>query len=468
MAIKLTFLGAARTVTGSKYLLETGQQRILIDCGMFQERDYRDRNWAGCPVPPESISAMVLTHAHLDHCGLIPKMVKDGFGGPIFTTAATAEIAQIVMNDSGKIQEEDVKYKEKRHKKEGRKGPHPYIPLYTKEDAESVESMFRPVKFSEDVEIAPGVTARFTEAGHILGAASVLLTVEDEGIRRRIQFSGDVGRWGVPIVRDPAEIGECDYIVTESTYGDKLHRDDEGVPEQLQKIFLETLDAGGNLCIPSFAVERSQDLLYYIGRLRMESKLPPLLVFLDSPMAVRVTDVFRKHANLFDDAARKLIEESWRFSDFPGLTLVRSVEQSKAINRIKGTAIIIAGSGMCTGGRIKHHIKANIGRPESTLLFVGYQAQGTMGRHLIGKPEKVRIHGSEHTVRCRIEQVHGLSGHGDRKDLLRWMTVPGPAPKRVFVTHGEPKVAEAYAATIRQERGWEASVPDYEDTVILD
>ncbi len=421
MAVSISFLGAARNVTGSRYLVQTSGKRILIDCGFYQERQFQDRNWDPFPVPANSIDAVLLTHAHLDHCGLIPKLVKEGFDGPIYCTPATAEIARIIMLDSAKIQQEDAEYKKKRHRREGREGKHPEEPLYKVADAEAAIPLLTHVGYEDPVDIVDGVTASYHEAGHILGSCMIYLTVEDEGEKKTILFSGDIGRKDRAILRNPETFEQADYVVIESTYGDRTHETSVDINDQLEKIVTETIAAGGNLIIPSFAVERAQELLYHFNELRIAKRIPQFMVAVDSPMAIRVTEVFKKHPELFDEETMELLRDGKHPCDFPGLTMTRSADESKALNRIRGTIAIIAGSGMCTGGRIKHHLANNIEREECTLLFVGYQAAGTLGRHITEGAETVRIHGQEKQVLARVARINGFSGHADQEGLLEWI-----------------------------------------------
>lgn len=465
---KLTFFGAAQNVTGSCYLLESNGTRILVDCGLYQERDFTHRNWDPFPVDPAGIHAMVLTHAHLDHCGRIPRLVQQGFAGSIFCTSATAEIASIVMRDAGKIQEEDMAYKKRRHAKEGRTSPHPYEPLYTKADAEEAEKLLKSVSFEHEVEVVAGITATFIEAGHILGAASVRMRVHENGSDRTILFSGDIGRNDMPILRDPQPVGRADYALLESTYGNRIHERNDDIPDRLAAVVNAALAAGGNVVIPSFAVERTQDVIYHLYNLLKAGKIPQVPIFVDSPMAIRVTDVFMKHPELLDEEAKAIHDAGKSIADYPGLKLTRSVEESKAINRMPGTSIIIAGSGMCTGGRVKHHLVSNIMRPESTVLFVGYQAVGTLGRHVVDGAEEVRILGGDYAVRAKIVKMGGFSGHADQRELLAWMgAVEGP-PQQVFITHGELDAARTLAGLVRDELGLPATVPAYQDSVVLE
>ncbi len=467
MKFKLSFLGASQNVTGSRYMVEANGKRLLVDCGLYQERDLRGRNWESFPIAPQSIDAVLLTHAHLDHCGLLPKLVKEGFNGKIFCTEATAEIAQIVLLDSAHLQEEDAEYKRKRHQREGRTGPYPEVPLYTAKDAEAVTPLFSTVKYEQPLQLGDGLEATYHDAGHILGASSILLKIKGNGEGRRVLFSGDVGRWDKPILQDPIPVDQADYVVVESTYGDRLHTDEASVDDELAKVIQETRKAGGNIVIPSFAVERAQEVLYYLNELLIANRIPHLPVFIDSPMAISVTEVFEHHPELFDEEMMKLILQRKSPFDFPGLTMTRSVKESKLINEIKGSSIIIAGSGMCTGGRIKHHLVHNISRPESTILFVGYQAVGTLGRHIVDGTKEVRILGQMHPVRAMVTQIHGFSAHADRDDLLRWLSDLQESPRHVFVTHGEPEAAQHFASLLREKKGWETSVPRYGKAVIL-
>ncbi len=467
MGIKLNFFGAAQNVTGSCYLVEAGGSRILVDCGLYQERGLKERNWEAFPVPPATLNAVLLTHAHLDHCGRLPKLVKDGFKGKIYCTPATAEIAQIIMKDSAFLQEEDIKHKKARHEKQGKDSPFPYEPLYTVADVEKTVPLLTPVDYKIPVSICAGMTASFREAGHIFGSTSIKLTIEQDGASRSILFSGDVGRRNIPIINDPDPFESADYVCIESTYGDRIHGDVKNIPGELARIINETTKAGGNIVIPSFAVERTQELLYHLNALLRENRIPHLFTFVDSPMAISVTEIFKKHPELFDEDTRDLLRRGIHPCELPGLTMSRTVDQSKAINHIKGTAIIIAGSGMCTGGRIKHHLKNNISRPESTILFVGYQAVGTLGRVIQDQPTEVRIFGEMKPLRARIEKISGFSAHADRDELFQWISFLKKPPRRVFITHGEPEAANAFQKFLTEKTGWDCVVPAYRQEVVL-
>jgi metallo-beta-lactamase family protein len=468
MNIKLTFLGAAQNVTGSQYLVQSDTTSFLVDCGLYQERELTGRNWGPFLFPPERLGAVLLTHAHLDHCGLLPKLAREGFNQAIYCTGATAEITEIMLLDSGRIQEEDADFKRRRHQKENRKGPYPEVPLYTRDDAEAVYPLFSPVKYGQTVQIGDGVEATFYDAGHVLGSSMVRLKIEQNGEARIILFSGDVGRRNKPILNDPTFFEEADYVIVESTYGDRLLESPQDAANQLAEAINNTVKRGGNIVIPSFALERSQELLYYLNQFLLEGRIPRLLVFVDSPMAVEVTEVFERHPELFDQEMRKLLHQQRSPFDFPGLELTGTVEESKAINHIKGSAIIIAGSGMCTGGRIKHHLVNNISREESTILFVGYQAAGTLGRQIVDGAQRVRILGQYYPVKAKIEQLNGFSAHADRDGLLRWLSSLRRPPRRVFITHGELDASRHLAGLIRSRHGWEATVPSYQERVFLD
>jgi metallo-beta-lactamase family protein len=465
--MKLRFLGANKQVTGSRYILEACGRRIMIDCGMFQERKYLDRNWNPCPVDASSIDVLLLTHAHLDHCGLIPRFINQGFKGEVLTTAASLDLAEIIMTDAGKIQEEDAAYKKKRHRKEKRKGKHPVQPLYTAEDAENAILRFRSVPYHQAVDLGDNVSATFHDAGHILGSAMLEIVVRENGESRTILFSGDIGQWGKPIIRDPELFDRADHVVMESTYGDRLHGAYEDIETQLAEAINETARAGGNILIPTFAVERAQELTYHLGNLVRDKRIPSILAFLDSPMAVKVTEVFRRHTRNVDDEFKDLLDAGKRVFRFRGMNFIQSVEESKAINQIRGSCVILAGSGMCTAGRIKHHLAQNISKPESSIVFTGYQAHGTLGRLILDGKEVVRIHGQEHKVRARVRQINGLSAHADQAGLLKWISHLKSPPKSIFLTHGDEDAATVLAEKIEAETGWTAQIPDYCDEVSL-
>jgi metallo-beta-lactamase family protein len=342
------------------------------------------------------------------------------------------------------------------------------VPLYTVEDVQRTMPLVEEVPYETDIPLSDGLTARFRDAGHILGSAMIELTGRENGALRTVVFSGDIGQWDKPFVRDPSVFDRADYVVMESTYADRDHEDPKAVDEILRDTVVETAQAGGNIVIPTFAIERAQELMYYLSLLVRDKAIPALPVFLDSPMAREVTEAFRRHPGDLDDDAQALFKAGTSPFDFPGLVIVRTIEQSKAINSVRGSAIIMAGSGMCTGGRIKHHLRYNITRPESTILFVGYQALETLGRQILEKQAQVRILGQVYPVRARVAKINGFSAHADRKALGRWLDAFQAPPRRLFVNHGDAEVALRFAERVRQERGWAAEAPEYLGSRVLD
>lgn len=468
--MRLQFLGAAGQVTGSKYLLEIGGLRLLIDAGLFQERPYQSRNWDAPPFDPvHGIDAMLLTHAHLDHCGLLPRLVKLGFNRPVYTHAASAELTRLVMTDSARIQEEDVWFKKTRHGQEGRKSPHPYEPLYGQGDAQRAGELFRRVAYRQPLELNDHVTATFFDAAHVLGSAMIRLEESLPGQpTRSILFSGDLGGWDKPILHDPTLIPQADIVLMESTYGDRAHDDSLAVEDQLAQVINDTVARGGSVIIPTFAIERSQELMYHLSSLRKSSRIRNLMVFLDSPMAVDATGIFKHHPDCFDRQTLARIESNDSPLSFPGLVLCRSSEQSKAINQLTGSCIVLAGSGMCTGGRIKHHLLRHLPRETSTVLFVGYQSPGTLGREILDGAREVRLFGRTVPVYCDVRQIHGLSAHADQPALLRWLGGFAQPPQHLFLVHGEKTAAQTLAGVIQTRLGWSnVTIPDYRQTIDL-
>jgi len=466
--MKLTFLGANRQVTGSRYCVEANGSSVMIDCGMAQERAFLARNWESCPIDPLKLDALLLTHVHIDHCGLIPKLVAEGFRSPIVCTHPTVDLADVVLHDSARIQMEDAEYKQRRHRKEGRSVRHPEVPLYTEEDVDRTMPLLRGVAYREPVRINDVFTAVFHDAGHILGSAMIELLVREGDGTRRVIFSGDIGQWDKPLIRDPSVFDQADYVVMESTYGDRDHEDRGNIEDQLAAVINSTTSRGGSVVVPVFAVERAQEMMYHISRLVHAERIPHIQIFLDSPMAVDVTEIFRKYREYFDEETWQMIDDNQPPLRFPGLKLVRDVEESKAINSVQMPSVIMATSGMCTAGRIKHHLKHRISRPENTVLFVGYQGRETLGRQILEGKREVRILGRMHQVRARIAQIHGFSGHADRRALLRWLGALQQPPRRVFLTHGEEDVSLAFAETIAAQMNWPVHVPEYGESVTLD
>ena len=459
--MKLKFLGATHQVTGSSYLLEAAGIKILVDCGMFQERDYSHRNWEAFPVPPNQIQYILLTHVHQDHSGLIPKLVKEGFAGEILLTPASKELFPIVILDSARIQQEDAAFKKKRHSKENRKGPYPEIPLYTVQDAEKCFPLLKAVPYEEIFPLNDQIKVCFHDAGHILGSAMIEVIFQDKNGPQNIIFTGDIGQWDKPLLNNPSVFDRADYVVMESTYGDRDHDKPQDIEDKLSTVVNNAVKAGGNVIIPTFAIERAQELLYYFSSLARAKKIPYIVTFLDSPMAVEVTKVFKQSKKYFDKETLDIYKNGQSPFDFPGLKLVESIEGSKAINLIKGSTIIMAGSGMISGGRIKHHLVREITRPESTLLFVGYQAVGTLGRQILDGASPVRILGQSYPVQIRLENVNGLSAHAGMSDLHRWLNNFKSPPKHVFLTHGEEDSMLSLENYLHSKSGWEVSAPAY-------
>jgi metallo-beta-lactamase family protein len=461
--LNIRFLGAAGQVTGSCYLVESPGLRLLVDCGLIQERAHVDRNWNPFPVPPETLDYVLLTHVHLDHSGLIPKLVREGFKSKILTTPASFDLLPIVLRDSARLQEEDAETKKKRHAREGRRGPYPEIALYTEAEAESSLRYIKPIPYGKPIILDKRITARFHDAGHILGSSMVELSAKDRGRALRVIFSGDIGQWNKPLVRDPSVFDHADALVMESTYGDKDHEDPADIETMLTEIIQDTLKTGGNIVVPVFALERAQEMMFYLSRLLRRGRIPPLPVFLDSPMATDVTEVFLRHPESLDEETLAVFRSGQSPFQFAGLRYIRSQDESKSINSFLSPCLIMAGSGMCTGGRIKHHLVHNIGRPECTILFVGYQAAGTLGRQILEKPPAVRIFGESHALRARVEQIHNFSAHADRSGLLRWLGYFQEPRPLVFLTHGEPEVLSSLANTLKEGKKFEAHIPAYRE-----
>ena len=449
----LDFYGAAGTVTGSKFLLSNGKQRVLVDCGLFQGvKQNRLRNWEDPPFDPTTLNAIVLTHAHLDHSGYLPVLVKNGYNGPVYCTTGTRELSEIILRDSGYLQEEDAKF---RNKYKTTKHD-PALPLYTKKDAEQSLKLFKPVSFETEAELGGGLSIKLTRAGHILGSACV--QVISNG--RTIAFSGDLGRPDGPIMRAPEPIDRADYLVVESTYGNRLHQD-ENPEDQLADVVNRTVDREGILLIPSFAVGRSTTILHFISSLMEEGRIPDVSVFLNSPMSINATEVYCEHHRehrLTGDECRDI---------FQNVDFVRSVDASKALNTNKGPAIIVSASGMCEGGRILHHLKTMLPDPRNTVLFAGFQAPGTRGDKIQSGAETVKIHGEQIPCRAEVVDLPNLSAHADWREIIDWMRQIKEPPRMTFITHGEPNAAQAFQSHVREELGWQSEIPAYKEKVKL-
>lgn len=455
--MKLSFHGAAGGVTGSSHLVQVAGKQLLIDCGMFQGGDDLDEENAGqFGFEPGEIDVLLLTHAHLDHCGRIPLLVKKGFRGEIITTNATRELAKLVLMDSAGLQVEEAKRKGKRHQ---RKGEAPPAPLYDVPDVlDTMERFGRTARYGQPIELAEGIRATFGNAGHILGSAWVLLEVEEQGKQQRLLFSGDMGNREKPILNPPTPAPQADYVIMESTYGDREHKSLAASVEELKEAILETLERGGNVVIPTFALERAQDLLYFLRELEEKQELPRYLsVFLDSPMAISATEVFRHHPEYFNPETRHLFDDGKDPFSVPGLHFTRDTAESKSINQVRGGAVIMAGSGMATGGRVLHHLQYNLWRKESSAVFVGYASEGTLARRIIDGQKVVRIYGEEVHVAARVYTIGGFSAHADQQELLDWHRSSG-SPAITFLVHGE-ETGRAALAKVLRERGLRVEEP---------
>ncbi|HHJ34527.1 MAG TPA: MBL fold metallo-hydrolase [Gammaproteobacteria bacterium] len=451
--MKISFHGADQGVTGSCHLLECVGKRILIDCGMFQGgRELNEENAEPFGFDPASIDYLLLTHAHLDHCGRIPLLVKRGFEGEIITTAATTELARLVMLDSAGLQEEEARYQQRRARRRNKKSK-VYEPLYTTLNALNTLDYFgRHARYDEALPVTPGIRATFLEAGHILGSASILLELDEEGQHHRILFSGDIGYDGRAILRSPGIPPEVDTVVMETTYGDRLHKQLLPSIEELYDVINETIGRGGNVIIPTFALERAQEILYYLREGVEKKDIGHYTnVFLDSPMAISATQIFQRHPECFDNRTLKLAHDGGDPFDLPGLHFTRETADSMAINQITGGAVIMAGSGMCTGGRVRHHLKHNLWNRRSSIVFVGYAAQGTLARQIIDGAERVNIFGEEISVQADIHTIGGFSAHADQAGLLAWHKHTGN-PETTFLVHGEPRSMQAFAKKLKNTR----------------
>lgn len=462
--MRLTVLGAGRCVTGSKYLLEWKRFAALVDCGLFQGLAERRRlNWRPLPHRASDIGAVVLTHAHIDHSGYLPRLVRQGFSGPVYCTPPTAALLRVLLPDAAHIQEEEARYANK----EGYSKHQPALPLFRVADARAALKMIEPVPFGSWTELHPGIRFRLHRQGHILGAAAVELeTKVSGGERRTVYFSGDVGRYGVPILREPEPYPGSDVLLLETTYGDRRH-DPRDPREALAEEVRAAVARGGTLLIPAFAVDRTQELLYMLHELTVDGEIPELPVWLDSPMGIDTTALYTRFAGEHDAEMRQFLAESSNPIFPANLGVTPSSAESRKLNGLDGPAVIISASGMATGGRILHHLKLRLPDPANTVLFVGYQAEGTRGRRLVeGEPE-VKIHGRWVPVRAHVAQLSGLSAHADAEELLVWLKRRERDPERVVLVHGEHHAQQAFAETLRDELGWECEIPDLGDTITV-
>lgn len=460
--MKITFLGAAKTVTGSCYYVETKTSKFLVDCGMFQGHSKETAlNAEAFPFNPAELQFVLLTHCHIDHSGRIPKLYLDGFKGEIIATKATADLCNIMLPDCGHIQEIETEWL---NRKRQRAGKHPIKPLYTYQDAIDCIKLFRSVNYGETVKLNEEIRVRFNDAGHILGSAIIEIWAGDNGEETKIVFSGDLGNKDIPILRDPSIIESADYLVVESTYGNRLHKDNKDKVGRFVDIINSTIEKGGNVIIPSFAVGRTQEIIYDLHKQKekYDEKIKKLFstpVVVDSPLATSATEIFRRNLDCYDEEARKYVESGDYPLDFPGLEFTKSADESRALNDRKDSIIIISASGMCEAGRIKHHLKHNLWRKESTILFVGYQAIGTLGRKLVDGAKKVKLLGEEINVNARIEMIDGFSGHADKDGLLGWISKFNKKPKKIFIVHGEEEGMLEFADTIKESFGIDTIIP---------
>lgn len=458
--MKLTFIGAAHEVTGSCHYLEAGGKHILIDCGM--EQGVQNYEKAELPIGEAMVDYVLLTHAHVDHSGMLPALYAKGFRGQILATEATADLCSIMLRDCAHIQMQETEWKNRKAKRHS--GIEPYEPLYTMEDADGAIKHIVSCKYGRIIELDEGIKIRFTDVGHLLGSASIEVWASEEGVEKKIVFSGDIGNIDQPLIKDPAYTEEADYVVMESTYGNRAHS--TGRPDyvaDLAKVLQETFDRGGNVVIPSFAVGRTQEMLYFLRQIKEEKRIdrfPNFTVYVDSPLAVEATDIFQRNvAECFDEEAMELVRKGINPIRFPGLRLSITSDESKAINFDDSPKVVISASGMCEAGRIRHHLKHNLWKPECTILFVGYQANGTLGRSLIEGAKEVKLFGEKIEVRADIRTLPGISGHADKDGLIRWIEGFRKKPEKIFVVHGESSICESFVSCLKEEHKMEAYAP---------
>ena len=474
--MKITFLGATKIVTGSNFLVEAAGKKFLVDCGLYQGKaELEEQNYREFDYNPAEIDFMLLTHAHIDHSGRIPKLYNDGFKGPIYAHKATCDLCQIMLPDSGHIQEMEAEWK---NKKRIRKGQQTRGPLYTAEDALKCMEIFVPVKYDEIIQVSENIYVRFNDAGHMLGSSTIEIWAKEDGKETKAVFSGDLGNNDIPLLSEPTMIDNCDYLVMESTYGSRLHIRNDQKAELFLKIVSETIDNGGTVVIPSFAVGRTQEILYEINKikenrhdeefLREYRTLMKVPVYVDSPLAISATEVFKENMDLFEDEVKEEMERGNNPLEFPGLKFTQTVDESKALNESDEPSIIISASGMCDVGRIKHHLKHNIWNPKSTILFVGYQAPGTLGYEIVNGAKKVTIFGEEFAVNARIEYIEGYSGHADQEGLMNFVYSFYNKPKHIFLVHGEEESQEVLRNKILENTGIGVTIPEYGETYQLD
>ena len=457
--MKITFLGAAGEVTGSQHLLETGTLRILLDCGLFQGRraQARAKN-EQFRCGPKDLDGVILSHAHIDHCGNLPGLCRAGFRGPVFCTGATADVAGIMLRDSARIQAEDVRYL-RRHLKPG----HPPIePLYDEDDVKRLERQFEPLEYGRWHELSPEFRLRLSDAGHILGSAVCEMEIRDRGDVRRVVYTGDLGRRNLPLLRDPQLIPGCDVLISESTYGNRLHPPPDELKAELLRIMREAFAVEGRVIIPAFSLGRTQRVVYFLNELKNEGLLPPMPIFVDSPLSTRLTSVYRRHHDVMDADVQDTLENDDDLFGFPGLTYIQSQQESMALNRRKGAFVVIAAGGMCEHGRVVHHLKHAVADIENTIVIIGFQAQHTLGRRLVERQEKVRIFDRHYPLRAKVETLNGLSAHADAADFKWWCEhmASDTGIGQAFLVHGEPEATESLAAIIRDYCDEDPVIPE--------
>ncbi len=464
--MRINFHGAAHTVTGSQHLIEINGSKLLLDCGLYQGRraDTYERN-LNFKYDPSTVDAVILSHAHIDHAGNLPNLTKQGYEGLIYATKATADLGSLMIRDSGRIQESDAEFV---NKKRAQRGEEPIEPLYTEQDAEEVAGMFKGLDYAEAFEPIPGVIARFYEAGHILGSAGVSLEIEEKGKKIRLWFSGDIGRYKLPLLRDPILPESADYMIMESTYGDKSHADPDIAYFEFRDVVKRTVERGGKVIVPAFAVGRTQELVYNLNQMMEDGDVPKVPVYVDSPLAVNATDVFKRHLECYDEETRKFVAESKHPAlDFKMLTYVRSVDESKALNERKDPMVIISASGMAETGRIVHHIRNNIENPKNTICIVSWQAPNTMGRRLADREPQVNIFGEVYKRKCDVATIGGLSGHAGQDLLVKYAMGVKDSVKQIFLVHGEEKQAMTLKSILNERKLSRVHYPELHESVDL-
>ena len=474
--MKITFLGATKTVTGSNYLVEAAGKKFLVDCGMWQgKKELEDENYDEFDFDPKEIDFMLLTHAHIDHSGRIPKLYNEGFRNKVYTHKATCDLCSIMLPDSGHIQEMESEWK---NRKRMRRGLDSRPPLYTAEDAEKCLEIFEPVQYDQIIDITPEIHVRFNDAGHMLGSSIIEVWVDEDGKRTKTVFTGDLGNNDIPLLNEPTMIEDADFLVMESTYGNRKHIRNDQKAQMFLDIVSETIDNGGTVVVPSFAVGRTQEILYEINKIKETTNdekflkeyetLMKVPVYVDSPLAISATEIFKENMNLFDEETRKEIEKGDNPLEFPGLKFTTTADESKALNMDTESKIIISASGMCDVGRIKHHLKHNLWNPNSTILFVGYQAPGTLGYNIVNGAKLVKIFGEEIAVNARIEYIEGYSGHADQDGLMNFVYSFIKKPKHIFLIHGEEQSQEVLGEKIEEEAKLPVTIPNYGETYEFD